>query len=98
MGENQLFRYKRPYFLLDLDINSEKSQRKVSPGLSAVDVLEKSKQLQLNEVDDIILGYYLKQNDNNLLFTLEPGWFALSQGSWKRIAPEATGGGKNGLE
>ncbi|MFC5543026.1 MAG: two-component system activity regulator YycH [Bacilli bacterium] len=97
-GENQLFRYKRPYFLLDLDINSEKSQRKVSPGLSAVDVLEKSKQLQLNEVDDIILGYYLKQNDNNLLFTLEPGWFALSQGSWKRIAPEATGGGKNGLE
>lgn len=97
-GENQLFRYKRPYFILDLDINSEKIQRKMTSGLQVIEFIQKNKQLQLDEVDDIILGYYLKPNDNDLLFTLEPSWFAVSQGSWKRITPEAIGGGNNGLE
>src|SRR5690606_38625063 len=97
-GENQIFRYKRPYFLLDLDINSEKFERKLSSGLEVIEFIEKRKQLELNEVDDIILGYYLKQNDNNLLFTLEPSWFAVSQGSWIRITPDVLGGGNSGLE
>ncbi|MED3763601.1 YycH family regulatory protein [Ureibacillus terrenus] len=97
-GENQLFRYKRPYFLLDLDINSEKFNRKVASGLQVVDFIQKTKQLELSEVDDLILGYYIKQNDNDLLYSLEPSWFALSQGSWIRITPEAIGGGNNGLE
>lgn len=97
-GENQLFRYKRPYFLLDLDINSEQNQRKLATGLEVAEFIKKTNQLPLNDVDDLVLGYYLKQNDNNLLFTLEPSWFAVSQGSWIRLAPEESGGGNRGLE
>lgn len=97
-GENQLFRYKRPYYLLDMDISSEKSPREVATGTEVVEFIKKTKQLELEEIDDIILGYYLKQNDNNLLFTLEPSWFAVVQGSWIRITPEVLGGGNNGLE
>lgn len=97
-GENQLFRYKRPYYLLDMDITSEKVRREVATGLEVIEFIEKMDKLQLEHIDDIILGYHLKQNDNNLLFTLEPSWFAVSQGSWIRLTPEVLGGGNNGLE
>lgn len=97
-GENQLFRYKRPYYLLDMDITSEKVRREVATGIEVIEFIEKTDKLQLKDIDDIILGYHLKQNDNNLLFTLEPSWFAVSQGSWIRLTPEVLGGANNGLE
>lgn len=97
-GENQLFRYKRPYYLLDMDISSEKTPREVTSGSDVIELIKKTKQFQLEEVDDIVLGYYLSQNENNLLFTLEPSWFAIVDGNWIRITSEERGGGNNGLE
>ncbi|RUL49439.1 MULTISPECIES: YycH family regulatory protein [Lysinibacillus] len=89
-GDNQIFRYKRPYYSLDMDIASETQQ--LPPGERIVETLE-----NLNDIDDIFVGYFLVQNDE-LLYTLEPSWFVIHNGGWTRIMSESVGGLGYGLE
>lgn len=90
-GDNQIFRYRRPYFRLGMDITSETHQ--LPSGEKIVESLK-----SLNAVDEILVGYYLVQNDNELLYTLEPSWFVIHNGSWTRIKSELLGGAGYGLE
>lgn len=98
-GDHDIFRYKRPYYLLAMDITSEKVTRQLPSGPDIVDLIQYSNRIQLEKVDDIVLGYYLSQNTNFLLYTLEPSWFVISEGSWKRLTPDMLLGGVGyGLE
>lgn len=92
-GDTQIFRYKRPYYLLDMDITSEKTMKQLPSGVQMVSTLQ-----NLDDIDEIILGYYLKQTDNNLLYTLEPSWFVILDGSWTRLTSDSIGGNEYGLE
>lgn len=96
-GDNRIFRYRRPYYSLDTDITTEQSIVKLPAGQEVLTYLEKQN-LSFYEVNDIVLGYYLIQNQNSRLFVLEPSWFVLSGNSWTRIAPNAVGGAIDGLE
>lgn len=92
-GDKQIFRYKRPYYLLEMDITSEKSIRTLPSGAEIIQSIP-----DLNEIENIVVGYYLKKNENELLYTLEPCWFTINHGSWTQITTESLGGSEYGLE
>jgi regulatory protein YycH of two-component signal transduction system YycFG len=92
-GDKQIFRYKRPYYLLEMDITSEKAIRTLPSGAELVQSIQ-----NMNDIDDIVIGYYLKKSENELLYTLEPSWFVIDDGSWTRLTTESLGGAEYGLE
>lgn len=97
-GNNQIFRYKRPFYLLEMDISSEKKSELLYSGIRIINTISQSSKLDLSAMDDLIVGYNLVQNDSDLLYTLEPSWFAIIKGNWIRLSPELLGGVEYGLE
>ncbi|RQW74007.1 hypothetical protein EBB45_13765 [Lysinibacillus composti] len=95
-GENQIFSYRRPYYLLDMDI-SEKKKVQLPSGLEMIELI-KGSDIKMSSIDEILVGYYLVKNENELLHTLEPSWFIIQNGSWTRVTPELLGGVEDGLE
>ncbi|MFJ7668973.1 YycH family regulatory protein [Lysinibacillus sp. NPDC097195] len=94
-GDNRIFRYRRPYFSLDI---SEKEIKELPSGTEIVEKIQKLNNIVLSDIDEISIGYYLTQDENLKLFTLEPSWFIIRNGSWILLTPEMLGGVKNGLE
>lgn len=97
-GYNQIFRYKRPYFYLEMDIPSEKKSDSLHSGKKIIELVNQTNKLQLSTIDDIVVGYYLVQNHSDLLYTLIPSWFAIIKGNWVRLSPQFLGGVEYGLE
>ena len=91
-GDDQVHKYRRPYYVLELDIPSEMKVKELPSGL---EIAEKYIQSQ-KTVKDIVLGYYLVQNTD--YSELEPAWFILKENSWERIKLDNIGGMTNGLE
>ncbi len=97
-GDNRIFRYHRPYYMLDRGITAEKNISKLVAGTEVIEYINEYSELQLNNIDDIVIGYYLVQSDNSRLFILEPSWFVLSGNNWTRLTLDRVGGSANGLE
>lgn len=100
-GENQIFRYRRPYFSLDNAIHETPVD--IVAGADVIELLQNHPQIDYKEVDDIVLGYYLDFSKDSLtqntqLFILEPNWFAISDNNWEQILPGRNGGDEYGLE
>lgn len=97
-GNNQIFRYKRPYYYLDMDISSAKKEISLPTSDEVMERIDQMGTIRLSTVDEILTGYYIAQKDDNqLLYTLVPCWFAIANGIWVPITPEI-GGGEYGLE
>ncbi|MER2108779.1 MAG: two-component system activity regulator YycH [Solibacillus sp.] len=94
-GDNRIFRYRRPYYSLDVDITSVKTVRELPSGEEVVAHIQDNPELDYDAVSELVVGYYLMQNQNLRFYTLEPSWFALINGSWTRIM---LGGNEDGLE
>ena len=97
-GEEKIFRYRRPYYLLGTEFQSEKAVMKLPSGTQVLDYINSQEELEIDEIEDILVGYYLLQNENSLLVTLEPSWFLLTENSWSRLTSERLGGDEYGLE
>ncbi|MFJ7737947.1 YycH family regulatory protein [Lysinibacillus sp. NPDC097287] len=97
-GDNRIFGYKRPYFSLDMDIASEKEIKGLPSGTEIIEKVRKLDTIALSDVDEIVVGYYLTQDENQQLFKLEPAWFLVHKGTWKLLTPEMLGGVENRLE
>ncbi|WP_274308641.1 YycH family regulatory protein [Solibacillus daqui] len=95
-GENRLFRYRRPYYSIERDIPNERAVQSLPSGEAVVEYLRNSKDYSFDEVDEIVVGYYLMQNPDS--YILDPSWFIISDNVWTRITPEQIGGVMNGLE
>lgn len=96
-NNNQMFRYIRPYYFLEMDISSEKKTEQLPSGTKVIQLVETNK-LKLSSVDDLVVGYYLVQNNSDLIYTLVPSWFAIMDGEWIRLTPKNVGGVRYGLE
>ena len=97
-GEERVFRYKRPYYILDSNLPSETEIVYLPSGVDVVKMLIESDQIDGSQVDEIIPGYFMKYDTNPNLFMLEPSWFYKIKDNWIRFSPEQLGGEMIGLE
>lgn len=96
-GDNRIFRYKRPYFSFEKDISAEKEMKELPSGSEIIEKIQKLKNINLSDIDDIVVGFYLTY-DQSTIVTLEPCWFVIRNGVSTKLTPEILGGVKNGLE
>ncbi|HWL25154.1 MAG TPA: two-component system activity regulator YycH [Ureibacillus sp.] len=96
-GDNQIFRYRRPYYYLDSNISSDKNIVKLPSGLEMIDKIKRSKNIKLESIDELYIGYYFSQI-NESGYTLEPRWFAIINDNWIGLTSELLGGDEYGLE
>lgn len=97
-GDDRIFRYRRPYYSLNMDITTEMDTERLMAGTSVVSNIQQFSELELNEIDDLVIGYYLVQSNNSRLFVLEPSWFAINGNNWTRLTLDTVGGYAYGLE
>ena len=96
-GNDRLFRYRRPYYMLDTDITTEKTVKELESGAQVIESLNAQIE-KPSSIDDLVIGYYLVQDENTSFFILQPSWFVVSGSSWTRLTPQEQGGVVNGLE
>ena len=97
-GENRIHRYRRPYYLLDFNIDNEITGKQLDSGVDVVRYIEKYTELDLSQIDDIVVGYELIQTPDSRLIRLEPSWFAITGNTSKRLPIEWIRGDEYGLE
>lgn len=97
-GEDRIFRYRRPYF--NLDIAMDTTTTELSSGVEIIEYIKRSKDVSFEEVDEIVMGYYIKPNQDPRLYKLEPSWFVITDNVWTRVTQEQerAGGVEYGLE
>ena len=93
-GDNQVYKYRRPLYIFKIDIPGEMSNVELASGKDMLD-----RYLSSDDVQDIVLGYYLVQNTNLRVYELVPAWFFLKENNgWERIKITEIGGMTSGLE
>ncbi|WP_042478427.1 YycH family regulatory protein [Bacillus ndiopicus] len=97
-GDNRIFRYRRPYYMLDTPIPADKAAKELASGPRTIDYIQTTLKEDINEVEDLVIGYYLVHDAEADLFTLEPSWFMLTENGWERLTFERVGGDEYGLE
>ena len=97
-GDNRIFRYRRPYYSIDSDISTVRTVKQLPSGAEVVEGLQNDEDSQMEDIDEIVFGYYLTQDQEEDLFLLDPSWFSISNNEWTRILPEHLGGIDHGLE
>ncbi|MEK4427570.1 YycH family regulatory protein [Solibacillus sp. FSL K6-1523] len=97
-GENRIYRYRRPYYSIDNDIRSFRTTRDLPSGEEVIEYIKNMDDQPFDEIDEVIVGYHLKQDTEKGLFLLDPSWFIISNNEWTRISPEQLGGTNDGLE
>lgn len=93
-GDNQLHKYRRPYYVLEMDIPDEMNIKELPSGRQVME------QYVANEeaIKDLVLGYYLVQNTELSVFELEPSWFIMKDSGGERVKMDHQGGMNDGLE
>ncbi len=94
-GDNRIFRYRRPYYSLEVGENSVKE---LLSGPEIIEYIQHHKEYKMEDIKEIVVGYYLTQNQNKKSFALEPSWFVITKDGWTRVMPERVGGIEYGLE
>jgi len=90
--------YERPYFALDVPFNPVNEEFTLPTGTEIIHYLENNKGFNINNVDDIVIGYHMRKEFNNELIQLEPTWFYRIGLKWIRISNDQMEGQLNGLE
>ncbi|WP_186671917.1 YycH family regulatory protein [Sporosarcina sp. BP05] len=95
-GKNRIYSYARPYYRLNSQYPAKTEVELLPPGTDIAERLRKSDMLDLDAVEEITPGYFMKYKPG--LFIMEPAWFYLINGNWSRFSPEGLGGELIGLE
>ncbi len=101
-GTNEINKYQRPLFRLEIP-DRVSVQTTLLSGQQVVQQLEKMRGFKKELVNGITLGYELvKDQEREKVVILEPAWFCLYGGAWKKISikdtDEIRGGNAIGLE
>lgn len=99
-GENRIFRYRRPYYSIDsgTNITIDQTVKQLASGEEIIEYIKDMKEQPFDEIDEVLVGYHLRQDAKLELFSLEPSWFIISNNEWTRVLPEQLGGEFSGLE
>jgi regulatory protein YycH of two-component signal transduction system YycFG len=101
-GNNEISKYQRPLFRLEIPDRVSVTTKLLS-GREVIQQLEKMKGFKKELVNGITLGYELvKDQEREKVVVLEPAWFCLYGGTWRKISVKETdevrGGNAIGLE
>ncbi|WP_442597203.1 YycH family regulatory protein [Neobacillus sp. D3-1R] len=98
-GRNEINKYLRPNFSLDLPLRSEMSEITTPSGKKIIEFLEKQKGFKPESLTDLRLGYHMEKDPKEpKLIVLEPSWFYRYNDKWGQIRLDAVKGERNGLE
>lgn len=97
-GEDSIYQYKRPYYMLGDTLPSETETVVLPSGVEVVSALKKATDVDFAKIDEIIPAYYMNQDVDLNIFVLEPSWFYLQNEQWIRFSSDQLGGEKIGLE
>jgi regulatory protein YycH of two-component signal transduction system YycFG len=96
-GRNEIVRYQRPNFSLDLPLRTEMQEVEMPSGKNIVDYLEDQYDYNPELLQDLRLGYHMEKDPkDSRLIVLEPSWFYRYNGNWSRV--QLLRGGRDGLE
>ncbi|MCM3024137.1 YycH family regulatory protein [Heyndrickxia ginsengihumi] len=94
-GENEIYKYVRPYYLLSVDLPMKSNTVKLKSATQVISELKNDSSINMNNVEDIALGYSLKKDgDSSDILSFKPAWYYCYNGVWKVLG----GGDKDGLE
>ncbi|WP_180955267.1 YycH family regulatory protein [Peribacillus deserti] len=96
-GKDDVYQYSRPFYTLDFLMPSELTKAKMASGEEVLQELNAIKNIKMDLVQDIRIGYELKR-DTEVLVSLEPAWYYRYAGVWKRVPSGKPGGDIIGLE
>ena len=101
-GNNEIFKYERPLFNLDLRLDRGKLPITLPSGIEVIEVLREMKDFDPELLEDITIGYELVSDPlKSKVFILEPIWSFRYAGSWNKVIfnqSDESGGNVIGLE
>ncbi|PIC99342.1 MULTISPECIES: YycH family regulatory protein [unclassified Sporosarcina] len=98
-GDDRVFKYIRPYYTLDVEIEQEQKKLELPSGVEVANALRESEELDFDMIEEITPGYYMIHDIDDELIILQPCWYYLIKDNWLRFTPEELqGGGMIGLE
>lgn len=98
-GNDQVKRYNRPYFSLEVPLTSEMEEITLPSGDQVLDLLRHKQGIKLELLQDVVVGYTMKADPKEpKLIMLEPGWFYKYDHVWNKIDLSDIGGKRSGLE
>lgn len=101
-GDMEIVEYQRPIFRLEI-ADQTSIPVEMLPGEEIIEYLRNAKNLDMDLVEDIVLGYELVRDaEREKVVILEPRWFCKYAGIWRKIVfkdeGELGGGNVIGLE
>jgi regulatory protein YycH of two-component signal transduction system YycFG len=98
-GRNEITKYLRPNFSLDLPLRTEMLEVLTPSGWQIIDFLQKQKEFNMDLLEELSLGYSMEKDPKeSRLIVLEPAWFYRYNGKWGQVRLDYLGGERNGLE
>lgn len=97
-GIEQVFRYKRPIYILES--TGQTNAEEQASGKTVLAVFNRLKDEEKEAITEIIPSYELSRNSNepDQLMVMKPAWHFKINGTWMKLSKEALGGGPFGLE
>lgn len=95
----QIFRYKRPYYVLESSVG-ESGISEMPSGAAVLDAISRTEALDPKKITAIIPAYELTrdQQEPERLMNLQPAWYYQMDGRWERLSNDVLGGDQFGLE
>lgn len=84
-GKEEVYQYRRPYFSLDIPLPHPEKVN-MSSGEEVMDTLLADPSIDINKLQELILGYRIYKNpENSKVIILDPSWYYLYDGTWERF-------------
>ncbi|MFB6466477.1 YycH family regulatory protein [Cytobacillus sp. Hz8] len=95
-GQNNIYKYVRNNFTLDLV--TDQTDKTLLSGNEVLEQLKKEKGFKPELLTDLVIGYTMSNDSQNLLLKLEPFWYYHYDNKWIQVKDQNQGGIKHGLE
>lgn len=98
IGDKKIHSYKRPYIKEYVPYpNLKRKEYKLPTGEEVIAYLQK-KEVNIQKVEDLVVGYKVEGSLTDSIITLSPSWFYRIGDRWEHISLEELEGMNNGLE
>lgn len=85
-GKEQIYKYVRPYFTLNISIPSEADEVTLQDSLTAFDQVKQQPNFDIALLEDMTIGYHMRPDlQTDKILVLEPAWFYKYDGRWKEL-------------